>query len=71
MVLPWIRTSWTWRCSTARTKSEYENRVARRPGRSALEDAVEQRQQQHDDNPQGGVTVERVHGVFKQEDRTL
>jgi hypothetical protein len=22
MVLPWIRTSWTWRCSTARTKSE-------------------------------------------------
>ena len=40
------------------------NRVARRPGRSALEDAVEQRQQQHDDNPQGSVTVERVHGFF-------
>ena len=40
------------------------NSVARRPGRSTLEDAVEQRQQQHDDNPQGSVTVERVHGCF-------
>ena len=37
------------------------NRVARRPGRAALEDAVQERQQQDDDDPQGGVTIERVH----------
>ena len=47
------------------------NRIARRPGRAALEDAVEQRQQQHDDNPQGSVTIERVHGLFPLEWRLI
>ena len=39
------------------------NRVARGPRRAALEDAVEQRQQQDDDDPQGSVTIERVHRI--------
>ena len=47
------------------------NRIARRPGRAALEHAVEQRQQQHDDDPQGSVTVERVHGLFPLEWRFI
>ena len=40
------------------------DRVAGRPRRAALEDAVEQREQQHDDDPQGGVAIERVHRVL-------
>ena len=39
------------------------DRVARRAGRAALENAVEQREQQHDDDPQGSVAIERVHGL--------
>ncbi len=38
------------------------DRVGGRPRRPTLEDAVEQRQQENDDDPEGCVTVERIHG---------
>src|SRR5262249_23475455 len=47
------------------------DRVARRSGRSALEHAVEQRQEQHDDNPKSGVTVEGVHWLFRWKVRSI
>jgi hypothetical protein len=42
------------------------DRVAGGLGRAALEDAVEQREQQNDDDPQSSVTIERVHFGFRE-----
>ena len=43
------------------------DRVAGSPCRTALKHAVEQREQQHDDDPQGGVAIERVHRLLSAE----